>query len=107
MNTEKVEQPRKKLSLINYKIQFNYGDQIPVFVIPSKSVSTESASRISLLAEVNPFYKARISFGEANDELKIDDTKSMPELESSMLIDESPRSIFDPNWYNLHSAYTM
>lgn len=56
MEETKMSEPRKKLKLINYEYNFEYGQRIPIFIVTPQHYPAKAT-----IAEVNPAFRAIIS----------------------------------------------
>ncbi|KAL3096989.1 hypothetical protein niasHS_002705 [Heterodera schachtii] len=61
--SEKVQEPRKKLSLIRYREQFDFGNVVPVFIVDT--AKKEGTDQTHFTGEINPEFRAIIQISQS------------------------------------------
>ncbi|KAI3418862.1 hypothetical protein GPALN_007962 [Globodera pallida] len=57
---DKVQESRKKLSLIRYREEFNTGNIVPVFIVDTAKKEEEDTDQPHIIGEINPDFRAII-----------------------------------------------
>uniref|UniRef100_A0A914GQJ6 Uncharacterized protein n=1 Tax=Globodera rostochiensis TaxID=31243 RepID=A0A914GQJ6_GLORO len=58
---DKVQEPRKKFSLIRYREEFSTGNIVPVFIVDTAKKEEEDTDQSHIIGEINPDFRAIIA----------------------------------------------